>query len=233
MVIQIILVIAYMGLTHVAVVLGDDRIAILALLLLLFLFLQRPIRRGKRWPYPLLLGGILGMIMAPATPWARLVLFAPPIVINIGLAWLFGHTLVSGKTPLVERIIRLLHRADEVLDPLVFVYARQVTTIWTVLFCINTLLCLGLAMVASPGGILSIVGLVPPFTIPGAYWSLFSDLGCYVLTGILFIAEYNYRKRLFPWQPYRNFLDFLRRAIAIGPALMADLARNDRPSESE
>lgn len=171
--------------------------------------------------------------MAPAAPWARLVLFVPPVAINVGLAWLFGHTLFPGKTPLVERIIRQMHRADEVLDPSVWTYARQVTTVWTGLFCMNTLLCLGLAMVAAPGGILSLIGMVPPFTIPAAYWSLFSDLGCYLLTGVLFLAEYSYRKRRFPWQPYRNFFDFLRRAIAIGPAVMADLARDSARAEGE
>jgi len=222
---QIILVIAYMGLTHVAVIYGNDRFALVALLLLLILFLQVPIRGGKRWPYALVTFGIVGVIMAPAAPWVRLVLFVPPIAINVGLAWLFGHTLLPGKTPLVERIIRKLHSADEMLDPSVWAYARQVTTVWTGLFCMNTLLCVGLAMVAAPDGILSLIGMKPPFTIPAAYWSLFSDLGCYLLTGVLFIAEYSYRKRRFPWQPYRNFFDFLRRAIAIGPAVMADLSR--------
>jgi hypothetical protein len=54
---------------------------------------------------------------------------------------------------------------------------------------------------------------------------LFSDIGSNVLVGLMFVAEYTWRRQLFPWQPYRNFFDFLRRAAAIGPALFADLMR--------
>jgi hypothetical protein len=84
---------------------------------------------------------------------------------------------------------------------------------------------MGLALVASPGGLLAMLGIAAPFTIPTLYWSLFSDAGCYVLTGVMFLGEYQVRRRRFPWQPYRNFFEFLRQASAIGPALFAQLSR--------
>jgi uncharacterized membrane protein len=147
------------------------------------------------------------------------------VLVNAGLAWVFGHTLSRGRTPLVERFIRALHPSDEVIDPAVWVYARSVTLCWTALFCFNAMLCLLLAVVAMPGGVLSLLGVEPPIHVPTIVWTLYSDIGCYVLTALLFIVEYGVRRRRFPWQPYASFVDFMRRAIAVSPAVFASIGR--------
>jgi uncharacterized membrane protein len=229
-VIQLLLVLTYMVLTHVAVVLKSDRLGLAAVTLLVLLALLAALRRGRPWAYLLLAATVLVALLSASAPWARIVLFFPPVVVNVALACLFGHTLLGTRVPLVERIVRLLHVDDEVTDPAVWVYARTVTLCWTVLFCFNATLCAVLALVAEPGGMLAMFGVSHPFAVPTAYWSLFSDAGCYALSGLMFIGEYQVRRRRFPWQPYRNFFDFMRRAIAIGPALMADLSR--RPPDA-
>jgi uncharacterized membrane protein len=226
--VQFALVVTYMILTHLATVLGSDRLALVAVSLLVFLFLVEPLRRGCRWPYAVIAATLVVGVAAAEFPWARIVLFFPPVLVNLGLAWLFGHTLVRPRMPLVERIIRLLHERDDIEDPSVWDYARAVTLCWTALFCFNATVCAVLALVAVPGGLLATLGVSSAFTVPTVYWSLYSDAGCYVLTALLFLGEYQVRRRRFPWQPYRNFFDFMRRAIAIGPALMSDLGRRPR-----
>ena len=222
---QVILVVAYMVMTHLAVVLHSDRLALGATTLLVLIALSGALRRRRPWAYLAVAGTAAAALTLASAPWARILLFVPPIAVNLGLAWLFGHTLVSGRMPLVERIIRLLHVRDDIKDPAVWSYARIVTGCWTVLFIVNATLCAALALVAAPGGLLATLGIPAPFTIPTLYWSLFSDAGCYVLTGIMFVGEYQVRRRRFPWQPYRNFFDFLRQASAIGPALFTQLSR--------
>jgi uncharacterized membrane protein len=223
--IQMLLVVAYMALTHVAVVLKSDGLALAAVTLLVTIGLLAALRRGRPWAYLLLAATVVVALLSASAPWARIVLFFPPVVVNVALACLFGHTLLGKRVPLVERIVRLLHQDDEVTDPAVWVYARNVTLCWTALFCFNAALCALLALVAEPGGMLAMFGVPAKVSVPTVYWSLFSDAGCYMLTGIMFVVEYQVRRRRFPWQPYRSFFEFMRRAAAIGPALMADLSR--------
>jgi uncharacterized membrane protein len=147
------------------------------------------------------------------------------LLVNLGLCWLFGHTLRGARTPLVVRIVGLLHGPGDPLDDAIRRYARSVTACWTGLFLFNSAVCLVLALCASPGGWLLEAGISPPVAVPAKFWSMFADVGTYVLTAVMFVGEYAYRRRRFPQQPYRNFLDFLRRAIAIGPRLFADLIR--------
>lgn len=220
---EMALIVAYMLLTYLAIALAMPALAVVALALLAVIVLYKPLRRGALWAYVAVAALLALLASAPAQRWAPIALFLPPVFINGGLAWLFGHTLLSGKTPLIARIVRLLHRHDEVRDPAVWDYARSVTKCWTALFCFNAALCLVLAAFAAPNGLLAALGHPPRVTIPSSYWSFYSEIGCYALFGLMFLVEYAYRRRRFPWQPYRNFLDFLRQAAGIGPALAAEL----------
>lgn len=143
-------------------------------------------------------------------------LYAMPVFINFFVAWLFGHTLAPGETPLVERLVRLLHESADV-TPHILRYARRVTVAWTVLMSALGLLSLTLALVARPNGILELLGLTPPFSVSLETWSLCANGLNYLIPGVFFVAEYLYRDSRFPEHPYRNLLDFMRRAAAVGP----------------
>jgi uncharacterized membrane protein len=229
---QLLLVLAYLVLDHLSVVLASPRLALLALGLLVALLLARPLRARRAWAWLLWAACLLALLAPPLQRWAPLVLMLPATVINAALAWLFGHTLLGGREPLVARMVRLLHVNDAVQDAAVWGYARSVTACWTALFCCNALLTLGLALVATPGGMLLQMGITPAWPLPVAWWSYFANAGCYILVGVLFLVEYGLRKRLFPWQPYRSFFDFLRRAAAIGPALAAEMAAERKAARS-
>jgi uncharacterized membrane protein len=220
---QVMLVVLYIVVTHLAVVLPSDRLALVSVLLLVSMLLLSPLKRRRPWAFAAICATLALLWLGASAHLAGIVIFLPPVLVNLALCWLFGHTLRGARTPLVERMVRLLHGPDDPPNAAVQAYARRVTACWTALFLCNVLICFALALCATPGGWLLLAGYRPPFAVPARYWSLFADAGCYVLTGLLFAAEYAYRRRRFPRQPYRNFLDFLRRAAATGPALFAGL----------
>jgi len=87
------------------------------------------------------------------------------------------------------------------------------------------LLNLTLALIAAPDGILLLMRIRPPFTVPAETWSLFANFLNYIFVGVFFMLEYLYRDYRFPEQKYRNVFDFMRRAAAVGPRLLR--ARHD------
>ena len=150
------------------------------------------------------------------------VLFVPPVLINAFLAWLFGRTLGPGRLSLIERMVHLLHPRDEVLDPGIPRYAARLTAIWAAFFVVLGTVNLVLALLATPRGLLEVAGHAPTVTVPIEIWSLFANVLNYVVVAAFFAAEWFYRRRRFPQQPYRSMLDFMRRAIAVAPTLLAD-----------
>ena len=167
---------------------------------------------------PLAFVAIVGLWRIDA---AALVLFLPPILLNAFLAWLFGHTLARDSMPLIERLVRLLQPPGEPPGPDVVRYAGQLTRVWTGLFVGLGAVNLGLALCATPGGLLEAAGVHSPVTISRLTWSLFANVLNYIIVAAFFLFEFSYRMRRFPNRPYRNLAEFMRRAAAVGPALTA------------
>lgn len=220
MILPVTLFVAYIVLTHAAVVTGHDRLAVGSLLALVIAILLPLARRGGVWAYATLVVASAVVLLLPPGNWTVWLLFLPPVLINLALAWLFGRSLFTGNVALVERFVRMMHHPDDVLDPEVFAYARAVTKCWTALFCFNAAVCALLALTAYPGGMLDLAGLRSPIEVPTIAWTLYSDFGCYAVALLLFVVEYQVRKRRFPWQPYSGFFDFLRKAGAVAPAIL-------------
>jgi uncharacterized membrane protein len=88
------------------------------------------------------------------------------------------------------------------------VYARHLTLTWTVLFIGLAATNLLLAIFAEP-----------------EQWSLFANLIAYLIVLVFFMAEYAYRRRRFPQQPYRNMLEFVQRVLASLPGLVGRAPR--------
>ncbi len=215
----VFLLAGYALLEHLSVALHEPDLGLAALVLLAVLVLLGPLRQGRAWAFVAVAGlaALLGLERVRA--WAPAAFFLSPIAINTGLAWVFGHTLVRGQTPLVARIVRLLHARDGVPDPAVWGYARSVTQWWTALFCFNALTCLVLALFAHPDGLLERLGVQPALSIPLELWSFHANIGCYALVGALFAIEYTIRCRRFPWQPFTGLIDFLQQVARLGPAV--------------
>ncbi len=105
-------------------------------------------------------------------------LFLPPLWVNLGLAWLFGHTLAPGREALVTRFARQEH---PVPTPRILAYTRRLTWVWTVFF-------LSMALVS---GALAAIGAHEA-------WAWFTAVGNYLCVAALFMVEYGYRRWRFP-----------------------------------
>jgi uncharacterized membrane protein len=167
---------------------------------------------------PLIVAGLWLLAQSQA---AWLPLYATPVVVNLFGAWIFGHTLAPGQVPLIERLARLLHEQDGITDEIAR-YARKVTIAWTLFLSGLAVLNLTLALLATPGGILLMMGVQPIVTVPVEVWSLFANFIDYIMAGLFFFGEYAYRKRKFPQQPYRNVFDFINRARRVGHRVLGE-----------
>lgn len=223
------LAIAYPLLAHAAVSTRSVHVTVASLLVLASLVLVPRLAAKSIVAWCLLPFVAVGLWLLARADVAWLPLYATPVCINLFAAWVFGHTLAAGQVPLIERLARLLHEPDGISDEIAR-YARKVTIAWTVFLSTLAALNLALAMLAEPDGVLLVMGVQPPLTVPVETWSLFANFLNYPIAGAFFLAEYLYRRRKFPEQPYRNLFDFLKRASRVGPRVIAARMAPDKRS---
>jgi uncharacterized membrane protein len=108
---------------------------------------------------------------------AEALYFAQHVGTNALLAWVFGHTLLAGSTPLVVTFARMVHPD---LPPEIEAYAGKVTIAWTVFFLLTC-----------------VISAVLFFTAPLAVWSAFGVLLQWPSVAVFFVGEYLLRRRLF------------------------------------
>jgi uncharacterized membrane protein len=92
-----------------------------------------------------------------------------PILLSLGFAGLFGHSLWQPPT-VIERIARL---RDPNLPPSAVAYTRKVTAVWLGFFLANAAISTATAI----GGSLEL-------------WTLYNGFISYVIMGVLFISEW-------------------------------------------
>ena len=108
---------------------------------------------------------------------AQALYFAQHVGTNALLAWVFGHTLAAGATPLVVTFARMVHPD---LPAEIEAYARKVTAAWTVFFLLTCA-----------------ISVVLFFAAPLAVWSAFAVLLQWPSVAAFFVGEYLLRLRLF------------------------------------
>jgi uncharacterized membrane protein len=206
---------SYPVMAHLSALTGRKDLVACSIGLLAVLVLLPGLRRG-RWPaWAALALATLVLPAAVRSGHGMALLFLPPVLINGFVAWLFGHTLLEGRTPLIERVVHAMHGpGDTTVTADMLSYARQVTLFWTVLMSALTVINLLLAAFASPGGLLRIAGFDPAVAVPLEIWSLFANVLNYLVVGAAFAVEYAVRTRRFPRQPYTGFIDFTRKLMA-------------------
>jgi uncharacterized membrane protein len=116
-----------------------------------------------------------------------ILLFLPPVLINLLLAWLFGKTLRAEEIPLITRFARL---EQGEISPELASYTRKLTAAWTGFFLLMALISVALAW---SGNLM--------------YWSIFTSFINYLCAGLFMLGEYLYRRARFaqydhlpPWQ---------------------------------
>ena len=206
---------SYPVMAHLAALTGRQDLVAGSIGLLAILVLLPGLRRGSWRAWAALALAALALHAAMRDGQGMVLLFLPPVLINGFVAWLFGHTLVGGRTPLIERVVHAMHgpgTAPVTADMLV--YAQRVTLFWAVLMSALTAINFLLAAFASPGGLLRVAGFDPAVAVPLEAWSLFANVLNYVIVGAAFVVEYAVRRRRFPHQPYTGFIDFTRKLMA-------------------
>jgi len=216
--IALVLGVAYPLAAHVATVTGLAPWRTASIAVLLALVLIAPLRRGRAWAWLLLAGAVAALWRLGDSSLATLPLFAPPVLIAGGVAWLFGRSLLAGEVPLIERFAQAMEGAD--LDAERQAYARRLTAVWAGFTATLAIVNLALALLAEPHGLLAAAGLHPPVSVPLEAWSLFANVLNYVLLGGLFAGEFAWRRHRFPGQAHGRFVDFVRGLGRLGPAML-------------
>jgi uncharacterized membrane protein len=161
---------------------------------------------------------VTGLVLAypVLTHWARpywpnfphILLTMMPTLLNAWLAWIFGHTLLPGREPLIGMFARmerhhLLKRETADLPADVAHYTRILTYIWSALFIV----------MASVSTILALSGRL-------MWWTVFTGGISYLLVGALFVGEYWYRRRRFTQERHANPFQLAWILIKSGPIWM-------------
>ncbi len=121
---------------------------------------------------------IMLLVAALAAIWhgyasAIALLLAPSVLANLAMLYVFGHTLLPGKEPLITRFRRL---DIGHVEPKFIRYTRQLTMLWTILFAAGTLVSLAAAV---SGNV--------------ELWSWIAFVLLPALTVALFLGEHVYR----------------------------------------
>ena len=119
-----------------------------------------------------------------------LLAYSQPVLVNVALCCLFGHTLLGGRRPLINRYI-LAIRGD--VDAPTALYGRRLTQFWTVLFAALALESVLVAYFAS-----------------GETWSLVTGVFNYLLIAVVIAVEYRTRTRVLSHLTHPGFTAFLR-----------------------
>jgi len=173
-----LLFLAYMVAAHYSVTEANPYPGLTLLAIVLLWSMLPALRRGSApaWLALLTLAGMLaGLILLDH---GQLLLYLPPVAINLVFLAGFARSLLPGETPLITRIAAAF--GDE-LTPQRRRYARKVTVAWTVLFALLTVECVLLALFGSP-----------------RLWSLFTNVINYLIVAVFFLLEYLLRSRRFP-----------------------------------
>ena len=194
-----LLIAGYAMASHFALILPNGRVVAtllaigvpaVGLMIFIFQWLARqpvlatglPARSAGRF----LVAGLLAVLPVTALFWgvwpallahAQALYFAQHVGTNALLAWVFGHTLAAGATPLVVTFARMAH---PVLPAEIEAYARKVTVAWTVFFLVTCA-----------------ISILLFFAAPLSVWSTFAVLLQWPSVAVFFVGEYLLRRRLF------------------------------------
>jgi uncharacterized membrane protein len=149
---------------------------VLALVLLGLVGLRLAVDRARvpAWLWPLCWIAVAALLAAAL--WAPVAaMTAYPILVSLGFALVFGHSLRHGPS-VVERIARL---RDPHLPDWAVVYTRNVTAVWVGFFLLN-------AAVSAATALSSDLHL----------WTLYNGVISYILMGALFAGEFAVRSYL-------------------------------------
>jgi uncharacterized membrane protein len=202
----------YFLLAHAATLTGlaSLRAAAVAVLVVLLLAMLR-----GRWPLQIaLLAALAGCLWLAPQP-MQLLMYAPPVLVPLVMLALVARSLLPGRQPLIERFVWHMHGRPDRLSNEHIRYTRAVTVYWCGVFIAMATVNLALALFAPP-----------------ALWSWIANIATYAMPLLAMLAEYAWRKRVFPVQQYRDVFDYLGRIIRLGPTFAGEFVRDARREDA-
>lgn len=165
------------------------------ILTLVFLLVVQNIIQGHKWLAVILM---ILTISFGITLWfdSQMVIFLPPVLIPIALAYLFGKTLIGNNTPFITILAQKIRNTD--LDEREIKYTRNVTWIWFMFFIVNVIEDILLAYFADV-----------------ATWSYVTNFVNYIFIAALFIIEYSVRRIVFRDLEHPGFISFIKKLIRV------------------
>ena len=130
----------------------------------------------RRWWLPALIGVAAVALLVRFDP--HWVIYVPPVLLNGLAATYFFTSLYTSRLSVIERIILLVHGAEQ---PRFRGYARKLTVVWGAL----------LASIALTAALLALLGM-------HYWWSLFSNLLAFLIMVGFSVVEYIFRRFYFP-----------------------------------
>jgi uncharacterized membrane protein len=184
---------AYPVLNHAAAVLNEPRWAALGIALVAWAI-------ATGWLSALVAtfvaASTLALVLWLAAHLPGMLLYVPPVAINLALCMIFARTLRRGCEPLVSHFARIGRGGQ--LAPDLARYTRNLTRTWAGFFLLMAVISVTLAV-----------------TGPLTAWSLFSNILNYLLVVLFFILEYAYRRvryrhhlHISPWQMICRLRDY-------------------------
>ncbi|MBX3691263.1 hypothetical protein [Dokdonella sp.] len=211
----VLAVLGWFALAAFALTRGHGVLAAVCAFLLVVLVLAPRLAawRGFAWSTLAIVGSGLA-----ALAWhghGLLALEALPVAVSLGLAWLFGHTLVGARRPLIVRLIHVIEGEERLALPGVAAYARRLTLAWAALMLVQTLLFIGLLGVRH-----GLVGWPPR-----AFADTWLMVGGWLVPLAFMAGELAFRRWRLPHVPHDSPRVFLRRLVRNWPGLLRDTVR--------
>jgi uncharacterized membrane protein len=186
---QLVLVFQYPVVAHAAFVLGDERLKLVALILLIGGICYRGIRTVRPGPIAVatvLIGTLVAFhFLASVSQLLRLL----PVLVPSFLLVVFGATLLPGREPLVTAIGE---SARGPLSATMRRYTANVTRMWVIVFA---------ALIAE--------ALIGWWLADPVIWSWLMHIVNPMVITVLFVGEFVLRKHWFPDHPHPTFFDYL------------------------
>jgi uncharacterized membrane protein len=194
---------AYVMLALAAFISGNGVLCAICAAVLVTVLFARPLSKGRIRAWLIWLGllGTIGWLTSRGQ--GKLALDVLPIFINLALAWLFGHTLLSGRTPLIARAIIAIDGRERLALPRVASYARVLTIAWTALFLLQACLFVMLLAWLLPQGLLGDKAR----SIAQAY----VQFGGYLVPVAFMLLEYAFRRLYLRDIPHASVVQFGQR----------------------
>lgn len=205
---------AYLVLVAISWWTGSDVLSAICVVLLISAVLGSRLRAGSRGAWLIWMIIVIGAGMLTYKGQGRMALDLVPAAINIGLAILFGSSLIGTHTPLIARAIIAIEGQGRLDQPRVADYARTLTLAWTLLFAVQSIAFLLLIFLWMPR--------LPGESRAHVWATTWLHVGGYLLPAIFMVIEYGVRRWYLRHILHLPLRQFIHQLVRNWPKLLRD-----------